>query len=218
MQSNRVGSREFTEEKEVGKNFTVSDILQVLDSERVFINQSKGGVTFSGGEPLLQGEFLLEALMACSENGYHTAVDTSGYSDRNNFAAIMPFTDLFLFDLKHPDDSMHLKYTGVSNRLIMENFRYIASSGKDIFVRIPIIPGINDDMSHLEMLRNFIITAGGNSVKKINLLPYHRIGASKYKRFNLTYRAGDIEPPSKERMTELKSFFSETAIKVKIGG
>jgi len=218
IQTDRVGDREFSKSEEVGKYYTIKDILDILEKERIFINQSKGGVTFSGGEPMLQFEFLHEVLKACKENGYHTAVDTSGYSLSENFKSIIPFTDLFLFDIKHLDDAIHIKYTGVSNLGILDNYRFLLESGKDIMVRIPIIPGYNDDSDHLENLKQFLLTNKTNSLKKINLLPFHKIGSSKYKRFSIPYRMGSVEPPSKEKMQELKEFFSEVGVKVKIGG
>jgi len=217
-QIRRIGEKEFRKTEEAGKNYSVGDILGILEKERIFFSESKGGVTFSGGEPLYQNEFLTEVLKACRANGYHTAVDTSGYSQPENFIAIIPFTSLFLFDIKHLDDAKHLSCTGVSNSLIISNFRLLLNSGADMYVRIPVIPGYNDDNEHLERLRLFITENKTGTLKRINLLPFHRIGSSKYKRFNIPYRMGDIQQPSKERMNELKKYFSETGIKVKIGG
>ncbi|TAL75453.1 MAG: glycyl-radical enzyme activating protein [Bacteroidetes bacterium] len=218
LQSNKVGTREFSNTEEVGKYYSVEDILKIVEKERVFINQSKGGVTFSGGEPMLQFEFLFEALKACKANGYHTAVDTSGYSSAENYKSIIPFTDLFLFDIKHLDEAKHIEFTGVSNILILDNYRLLLESGKDIMVRIPVIPGYNDEQNHLERLRNFISSTKTKSLRKINLLPFHKIGSSKYKRFKIPYKTAIVEAPSKVKMQELKELFSQTGIKVKIGG
>jgi pyruvate formate lyase activating enzyme len=218
LQTNRVGEREFSKKEEVGKYYSSQDILGILEKDKVFINQSKGGVTFSGGEPMLQSEFLLEALKVCKENGFHTAVDTSGYSPSENFKSILPFTDLFLFDIKHLDKARHFESTGVSNTTILENYRLLLESGKDVMLRIPVIPGFNDDMDHLQKLRNFIKETKTGSLKKINLLPFHKIGSSKYRKFNIPYRMGNTDPPVKEKMHKLKEFFMETGIKVKIGG
>jgi pyruvate formate lyase activating enzyme len=214
----KVADKEFSEEEEVGKFYSVDNILNILAQERVFLNQSKGGVTFSGGEPMLQNEFLLEALKACKQNGYHTAVDTSGFSSAENYKSVIPFTDLFLFDIKHLDDKKHFELTGVSNKKILDNFKLIAESRKDIMLRIPVIPGFNDDDVYMAELKNFISSAGSEAIRKINLLPYHKIGSSKYKRFNLPDRMEGIAPPSKQHMDELKKYFSETGYKVKIGG
>lgn len=218
MRTNKIGNREFNTDEVAGTYYTVESVLEILERERVFMTHSMGGVTFSGGEPLMQYDFLLEALMACKAKGYHTAIDTSGYSSSANYRSIIPFTDLFLFDIKHLDDAKHFETTGVSNTLILENFKLLTQCGKDIMVRIPVIPGINDNRDYLERLKEFLIETKTGSVRSINLLPFHKIGASKYKRFNIPYRMQGIEPPDKEKMQSLKEFFIETGIKVKIGG
>jgi pyruvate formate lyase activating enzyme len=214
----RVGDKEFIKNEEAGKYYSVIEITGILEKEKIFISESKGGVTFSGGEPLLQTEFLLEALKACKANGYHTAVDTSGYSDIRNFKAIIPYTDLFLFDLKHMNDTKHILYTGVSNSLIISNLRFLLDNGKEIIVRVPVIPGLNDDQENLDELKEFLAKSKCRNLKKISLLPYHKTGSSKYRKLNVPYRMKDIQPPSGQRMNELKEFFSGTGIKVKIGG
>jgi len=218
IRTRKVGESEFSENEEVGRYYSVENILEILDKDRIFFQQSNGGVTFSGGEPMMQSDFLLDALKACKANGYHTAVDTSGYASSENFKMIMPFTDLFLFDIKHLDDSMHIEYTGVSNIGILENLGMILKSGKEVMVRIPVIPGRNDDTPHLSELKDFLSVLRNDNLKKISLLPYHRIGVAKYKKFNIPYRMNNTEQPSPERMRELKEFFSGTGIKVKIGG
>ena len=218
IQTNKIGEREFSKNEEVGTYYSVEDILEIIDKEKVFFKQSKGGITFSGGEPMLQVEFLLEALKECKKNGYHTGVDTSGYSSADNYRSIIPFTDLFLFDIKHLDDVKHIESTGVSNTGIIENYRHLLESGKDIMVRIPIIPGFNDDTDHLERLKNFISSTKTASLKRINLLPFHKTGSSKYKKFNFPYLMEGIIPPDEEKMQKIKELFMETGIKVKIGG
>lgn len=218
VQTRRIGEKEFTVKEDAGKYYSVAQITEILERERIFLEKSNGGVTFSGGEPLLQPEFLLEALRACKERGFHTAVDTSGYAPAEDYMKIMPYTNLFLFDIKHLDDSKHRMFTGISNAGIIENFRMIVRSGKDIFVRIPVIPGRNDDNEHLAMLRQFLLAEKDKNLKRINLLPFHRIGESKYTRFGIPYRMNNTDQPSPERMKELKEFFSGTGIKVKIGG
>jgi pyruvate formate lyase activating enzyme len=218
VQIKKIGDREFANTEDVGSYHTIDDILKIVEKERVFINQSKGGVTFSGGEPMLQPEFLFEALKACKENSYHTTVDTSGYSSAENYKTIIPFTDLFLFDIKHLDEKKHIEFTGISNTGILDNYRLLLACGKDVILRIPVIPGYNDDPDHLMKLKQFISDTKTESLKKINLLPFHKIGSSKYKRFNIPYKLEGAEPPSKERMQKLKEFFTETGIKVKIGG
>lgn len=218
LQTRKVGEREFSQKEMVGKFYTVGNVVDVLEKDKIFLQQSNGGVTFSGGEPMMQVDFLLEALKACKANGYHTTIDTSGYSSPGNYQAVIPYTDLFLFDIKHIDDSKHIEYTGVSNIGILDNLQLILKNGKNVVVRIPVVPGRNDDMGNLTGIRDLLWDLKCENLKKINLLPFHRIGASKYKRFGLTYRMNDTQQPSPERMRELKEFFAETGIKVKIGG
>lgn len=213
-----MGGKTFHTEEEVGRYYTVKEILEILDKERVFISQSGGGVTFSGGEPMLQFDFLLEALKACKQAGYHTAVDTSGYSQAENYRAIMPYTDLFLFDLKHIDDKKHIGLTGVSNRLIIDNCLMLNREAGNIMIRIPVIPGRNDDDVSMTVMKNFVVMLDKKNLLKINLLPYHKIGSTKYKRFNRDWKMEGVEPPTKEEMSLLKEMFSETGVKTKIGG
>lgn len=218
QQTEKVGDTEFLKTETAGTCYSVNDILNILEKEKIFFSESGGGVTFSGGEPLHQPDFLLAALVACKSNGYHTAVDTSGYSHWDNFKSILPFTDLFLFDMKHIDPAEHTKFTGASNELILSNFKELVKCGKDIIIRIPVIPGINDNTENLEDLIKLLCDNRSEHIKKINLLPYHRIGASKYGKLNMINRMNCIEPPSKERMQSLKTYFEGTGIKVKIGG
>ena len=143
---------------------------------------------------------------------------SSGYSSAESFKSVIPYTDLFLFDIKHLDEKKHLELTGRSNRLILENFRLLAESGKDIYIRIPLIPGMNDDYDHLHQLRDFIISNKRESIKKINILPFHKTGASKYKKFNIPYRMDGVEPLDNRQIMMVKEFFMETGIPVKVGG
>jgi pyruvate formate lyase activating enzyme len=218
VQTEKVGEKEFFVKKKAGRYYSTDEILEILEKERIFIEESGGGATFSGGEPLFQPLFLMEALRRCRKSGYHTAVDTSGYASSEIFRSVMSLTDLFLFDLKFIDPARHLKYTGVSNELIMTNLELAAAGARELWLRIPVIPGINDDPDHLEMLRKHISTIKQNNLGKICLIPYHRIGTSKYAKFNIPYRMNGFEPPSPLRMKELKQFFEETGIKVKTGG
>lgn len=218
VQTRKIGQKEFSQTEDIGKYYSVEEIIGILEQETVFIKQSGGGVTFSGGEPMLQHEFLLEALKACKSKGFNTSVDTSGYSSVENFKSIIPFTDLFLYDIKHLDEKKHAEFTGVSNRQILQNYRLLAGSCNAIIIRIPVIPGYNDDPEHMEKLRLLISETKNESVKKICLLPFHKTGSSKYKKLNIPYGLDNVKTPSSERMKELKHFFSETGIKVKIGG
>jgi pyruvate formate lyase activating enzyme len=216
--TDRIGKREFHINEEVGRYYTVEDILEVLEKEKIFIGESKGGVTFSGGEPLLQHDFLLEALEACKSKGIHTAVDTSGFTQRENLEKVLEFTDLFLFDIKLINQSRHTEITGVSNATILDNYIFLLKNTREIHVRIPIIPGYNEDEENIVGIRDFLLKTQTKSLKKINLLPFHKTGSSKYKRFDIPHMMKGIEPPSEMRMHEIKETFRSIGVKVKIGG
>jgi pyruvate formate lyase activating enzyme len=214
----RVGDLKFCRNEDAGKHYSTDEILEVLDRDRAFMDQSKGGVTFSGGEPMLQFDFLYRTIKACKERGYQTAIDTSGYAPAENFESLIPYTDLFLFDIKHLDESKHFEATGVSNALILENYKLLLGKAAAVTLRIPVIPGFNDDPSHVEELIKFIKSTRTDRLIKINLLPYHKTGSSKYRKFNLPDRMEGVEPPSGSEMEELKNRFLATGIFVKTGG
>lgn len=218
MQTNRVGDREFSEKVIAGKYYTVDDILRILERERIFMERSGGGVTFSGGEPFMQPDFLLSALKACKKEGIHTAVDTSGHFSAEILKPVLPYTDMFLFDLKHPLDEKHLQYTGVGTNLIYQNLKTIAGSSSELILRIPVVPGVNDDDESLERFTGIIKLYCGDKVSRLNLLPYHRTGASKYVRFNREDRMKGTKPPGPEKMKYISDFFISAGLKVKIGG
>ncbi len=214
----RIGEKQFTVTETVGKYYTAEELLQIVQKDMVFIEESGGGVTFSGGEPLIQAGFLVEALKVFRREGIHTTVDTSGYAQRTVIDKIIPLTDLFLFDIKHLDPEKHKKYTGVSNEIILDNYNYILKKGMNVIIRIPIIPGFNDDNEQLNALRDFVDSQHGTKIQRVDLLPYHKIGSSKYRKFNLEYKMLDVEQPSTGRMRELKAFFAVSGINIKIGG
>jgi len=215
----KIGEKEFSRKEKVGQYYKPEELVEIAKKDLVFMEESGGGVTFSGGEPLVQHSFLSDALRLFRDHGIHTAVDTSGYASRQAIEEIIALADLFLFDIKHLDPLMHKEFTGVANELIMDNYRYILERGKTVIIRIPIIPGFNDDAPHLEALKNFLRKGQqiGNIIR-IDLLPYHRIGSSKYRTFGHEYRMKDIKEPTGERINELKDFFADTGIRVKPGG
>ena len=214
----KIGVREFRVKETVGKYYSVKQLLDIAMKDFVFIEESGGGITFSGGEPLLQADFLAEALLTFKSEGIHTAVDTSGHVSVSAFDAVIPYTDLFLFDIKHLDPSLHKKYTGVSNKLILENFNYILTKGKKVIIRIPVIPGFNDDADHLKALRDFVLEKHGANIVRIDLLPFHRSGVTKYRKLGLEDRMKGVQQPSTGRMNELRKYFSESGLDVKISG
>lgn len=195
---------------------TVPEVIAQIDKDSIFYDESGGGVTFSGGEPLSQSEFLLELLTQCKKREYHIAVDTSGYGATETIKEVSSLTDLFLYDLKLMDDDKHIKYTGVSNKLILENLKIISQLGKRIYIRIPLIPGVNDDESNIRATAKVIQETAG--IEQVNVLPYHNIAVDKYNRLGKPNSLRSIPVPSGEYMESVAGKFLDYGIKVKIGG
>jgi len=183
----------------------VDEVLAEVLRDRVFYEESGGGVTFSGGEPLMQHAFLAEALVACRAEGLHTAVDTSGYAPQEQLLALAPLVDSFLYDLKLMDPERHRALTGVSNAPILDNLRALGARHNDIRVRIPIIPGFNDDDANLAAAARFAASVRG--VRSVELLPYHRAGLQKFARLGREYRLADVQSPPRERVEQLAEVF-----------
>ena len=184
-----------------GREFTVTQVMAEIERDRPFYDESGGGATFSGGEPLLQTEFLLELLRSCRAQEIHTALDTCGYAPWSALDRVRPYVDLFLYDIKTMDDGQHRALTGASNRLILENLRALSELGHSINLRVPVIPGINDGADNIRAIG--ALAAHLPSIDRVELLPYHRIGAEKYGRIARPYPLPDVPPPSQERMAEV---------------
>ncbi len=200
----------------VGQEMTVSGVMAEIERDVPFYDESGGGVTFSGGEPLAQPDFLLALLQACREREIHTAVDTCGFAPWQVLDKIRRHVDLFLYDLKLMDEAEHIRYTGVSNKLILKNLEMLAERGHDITLRVPIIPGINDSDEHIRQLGAFAATLP--HLKQVDLLPYHHIAAEKYQRLGKSYESPAAHPPSDERMAEIVQILQGFGLQVKIGG
>jgi pyruvate formate lyase activating enzyme len=200
----------------IGRKVSVDEIMNEIRKDIIFYDQSGGGVTFSGGEPLLQPRFLKSLLAACKEEGIRTAVDTSGYAPWKVFAEIRGLVDLFLYDLKIFNDAEHVKYTGVSNRLIHRNLVRLAENGNRIFLRIAIIPGVTDTGENLEQMAAFISKL--KNVEKIHLLPYNPIGEGKYSKLGRECRLPHFKMQTNREMERFKEKFESTGFKIKMGG
>lgn len=186
----------------VGKRITVGELISVLERDEVLYDRSQGGVTFSGGEPLFQPDFLFSALQACKERRIHTAVDTSGYAAPEVLTKIALLVDLFLFDLKPMDEEEHRRYTGVSNRIIHENLRALVRLGRPVVVRVPLIPGITDTERNIQALAGFLRELR-HGIQGVDLLPYHDV-AEKYQRLGRIYGMPSLSRPAEERVAELR--------------
>lgn len=199
----------------VGRPVTVAEVMKEIEKDRVFYEESGGGVTFSGGEALLQPDFLDSLLTACKAGGLHTALDTSGYAAWPSIARIKDKVDLFLYDLKHMDDGKHRLYTGVSNQLILANLKELTASHRKIWIRVPVIPGLNDDGENIKAMGAFLAAL---HLSEVFLLPYHHIAADKYRRLGRTYRLDGLQPPSSKQMAEVSQGLAAFGITAKIGG
>jgi len=200
----------------VGKTETVESLMEVIRKDVPFFDTSGGGVTFSGGEPLMQAEFLLEMLKACGKEDIHRALDTTGYTDPETLKSVARHTDLFLFDLKFMDPKKHRHYTGVSNEQILKNLETLARLGSRVFIRIPLIPGINDDEDNINTTVSFLDDLP--SIESVHILPYHDFQKSKYDTFSMNYKARDVNPPSPERVEEIRKHLAGTGLSVEVGG
>jgi pyruvate formate lyase activating enzyme len=196
----------------VGREASVAEVMAEIESDRLFYEESGGGATFSGGEPLMQPDFLLALLKACKAQEIHTTVDTCGFASWNVLERVRPYTDLFLFDLKLMDDARHQQYTGSSNEPIMRNLRLLSESGQAIRLRIPVIPGINDGPEQIRQIGEF--AAGLPHLDEVDILPYHNIAAEKYRRLNRVYELPNTPVPSEERMAEIAQALRGFGIKV----
>jgi pyruvate formate lyase activating enzyme len=205
------GARQFA-----GLRMTVEDVMQEIIKDSIFHDDSSGGVTFSGGEPLLQPEFLLALLRACHHAGVHTAVDTCGFVKESTLLQVAALADLILFDLKILDDARHRKFTGVSNQVILENLREVCRKHANVWLRVPLIPGINDASEELGTMAQF--AASLSSIRQVNLLPYHRTGVQKFQRFGRDYRLPDVMPPSAAEIQAATELFVACGLRVKVGG
>ncbi|MFC1640337.1 glycyl-radical enzyme activating protein, partial [Gemmatimonadota bacterium] len=179
-----------------GREVTVREVLKEIERDVVFYDQSGGGVTFSGGEPLSQPDFLLELMNECRERDISIVVDTSGYAPRELVESVAEHTDLFLYDLKLVDGQRHENFTGASNELILENLTWLSANSHRVVVRVPLFSGINDDEENIAALGTFV--AGLPNKHTIDLLPYHCTGIDKYRRLDHAYKMGDVRPPSEE--------------------
>ena len=186
-----------------GKEYTVCEVMREVLKDKTVYEGSGGGVTFSGGECMLQIEFLTAILKACKENGIHTAVDTAGHAPFESFARILPYTDLFLYDVKCLDSEKHERYTGVKNGRILENLKGLLKGGASVWIRIPVIPGVNDSVEEMGGIKAFLDASG--TPEKIELLPYHAMGEHKYEA--LGREAEIFSVPDGEKMAALRKIF-----------
>lgn len=181
-----------------GKTYTVEDVMKEVLSDKDFYDRSGGGITISGGEALMQWEFALEIFKECRKNGIHTCLESSLHYKSSALDHIFPYTDLVISDIKHMDDSVHKKYTGVGNKLVMDNIKKTVDMGMPLILRIPVVPGVNDTIENISNTSDFILTELGNKVLQIQLLPYRQLGVEKYQTLGMKYPMEGVEQPERE--------------------
>ncbi len=180
-----------------GRRMNVDEVMKIVAEDRIFYETSNGGMTLSGGEPTLQPEFALALLRAAKADGISTALDTCGYTKREVYESLLPYTDIFLYDIKHITDEGHIRCTGRSNRLILENLRFLSDAGAKIEIRIPLVPGYNDDAETLDGIGRLLSSV---NITKAKLLPYHSYARSKYLSLGISDTLPDVERPSSEKL------------------
>jgi len=200
-----------------GEYKTVSELLKIIEKERPLFDQSGGGVTFSGGEPLLYPEYLDAILRHCGELQIHRTIDTCGRVKTENLLKVAEHTDLFLYDLKLMDSAKHREYTGSGNELILENLTQLAATGAEIQIRIPLIKGVNADIQNLEATAAFISQLDGEK-KGVNLLPYHDIATHKYQKLGERYLADNLREPTETDLQSAIDCFAAYGLTAIVGG
>ncbi len=195
-----------------GRTMTVEAVMEIVERDRPFYEESGGGLTLSGGEPLLQPYFAAALLRAAKGRGIHTVLDTCGHASWRSLNRLRKDVDLFLYDVKMMNEERHRLFTGAPNRRILENLRALAAHGHKIVLRVPVVPGINDDEENLDAVRRF--AAGLPALAGLDLLPYHRIGVDKYARVGRTYPLPDTMPPARERLAAVAEALAASGLPV----
>ena len=206
--------------KQWGKWMTVEECMKVARSDKGFYERSGGGVTVSGGDPILQADFVAELFAACHEEGIHTCFESTFYSSWEQIEKILPDSDLLISDIKHMDSEIHKKYTGAGNETILKNLVRLSETGKEIILRIPVIPGVNNDMKNIEATADFILDKMGGRVRTLQLLSYMRLGEEKYASLNKEYAMENVKVNRKsfqKSVEQLADYFNSRGIHCLVG-
>jgi len=197
------------------RNITSEEVMDEIRKSIIFYDSSNGGVTFSGGEPLMQPKFLKELINKCSKEEIHITLDTSGYAEPDIFGSIIDNIDLFLYDLKIIDDELHKKYTGTSNEMILRNLKTLSKKGKEIIIRFPVIPGVTDTKKNLDEVTEFLSDL--KHIKEIDVLPYHNV-EEKYNKLGKEYKLEELKSLKEKSIQSIKKRFETEGFFVKEGG
>ena len=202
--------------KTEGRDVTVREVMDTVIKDRPYYRRSGGGLTLSGGESLLQPEFAVALLRTAKNSGINTAMESTGFATCDVIERFLPYLDLYLMDIKHINSQKHKEFIGKPNELVLENAKKIAQKAKKLIIRVPVIPTFNDTKEEIQEIAEFASKL--ENVNEIHLLPYHRLGADKYRWLGRKYLMEDIVPPDKEKMQELKLVAESTGLKCQIGG
>ena len=200
-----------------GEYMSDDEIIREVDKDMAFYKNSGGGITFSGGEAMIYPEHVRDIARKYKEDGVSTAIETCGFVPWENYKMVMDYIDIFLFDIKMLDEKKHLKYTGGSNRQILENARRLHEQGKTVIPRMPIIPGINDSKEDIARAAKWMKANLGDGLQ-MHVLPYHNFGLNKYRALEKPYFLEDLKAPEDEQMEAVKAQFEEYGFDVNIGG
>ena len=201
----------------IGKEISVTEVLDEIVKDWIFYEESHGGITISGGEPLMQIDFLLQLVKKIrSVMDTSITLDTSGFASWETIKLVKDNIDLFLYDIKLLDDDLHQKYTGVSNKQILSNFKNLDKEGKNLIIRFPVIPGLTDIPSNIDQMCIWMKTL--SKTNEIHLLPYHNIAKGKYQKLNLEYKLENLEAPTEAQLREISKKFEDIGFLVEIGG
>ena len=206
--------------KQWGKYMSVDECMKEILKDKGYYQRSGGGVTISGGEPLIQSDFVLKIFKACKEEGIHTCCESSFYTDWKEIEKILPYTDLIISDIKHMDTNIHKKHTGVNNSKILENLKKLVTKNKEIILRIPVIPNVNDDEANIKATAEFIINELKGRVRTLQLLSFMRLGEEKYCSLGIPYKMKDAEidrETFQKHVGKISEYFNSRGIHCMVG-
>lgn len=206
--------------KQWGKKMSVEECMEIIRKDKGYYERSGGGVTVSGGDPLVQSDFVLELFKKCKEENIQTCCESTFYSDWKNIEKLLPYTDLIISDIKFMDREKHKQYTGVYNDLILENLKKLSKEKSEIILRIPVIPNINDDMENIKSTADFILNEMNGSVRTLQLLSFMRLGEEKYTSLGIPYKMENVKINRRsfqKKVNEIAKYFNERGIHCLVG-
>lgn len=206
--------------KQWGEWKTVEECMTIIRKDKGYYERSGGGVTVSGGDPLMQSDFVQALFKACKEEGVHTCLESTFYADWNEVEKVLPYTDLIISDIKHMDSEIHRQHTGVHNELILENLERLAHEGRDMILRIPVIPNVNDDEKNIEATADFILNRLCGHVRTLQLLSFMRLGEEKYTSLGIPYRMEGVRMNRKsfqKKVEKIAEYFNGRGIHCLVG-